>query len=90
MFTAEKFDESVADRSKFKTTYEETTLLEPEGVQEQIDALVATHKGARAFVRPSGTENIVRVYAEAHTAEDAAALANDVANLIKGLKTSEF
>ncbi|VDL69012.1 unnamed protein product, partial [Nippostrongylus brasiliensis] len=30
----------VADRSRYKTTYEETILLEPKGVQEQIDDLV--------------------------------------------------
>ncbi|EYC45902.1 hypothetical protein Y032_0414g1049 [Ancylostoma ceylanicum] len=41
----------VADRSIFKTTYEETALLEPEGVQSKIDALVSQFDGARAFVR---------------------------------------
>ncbi|KAK6059602.1 phosphoglucomutase/phosphomannomutase protein [Cooperia oncophora] len=75
----------VIDRSKYKTTYEETVLLEPEGVQEQINALVAKYNGARAFVRPSGTENIVRVYAEAETSEEASALGQSIADLIKTL-----
>ncbi|ETN86678.1 phosphoglucomutase/phosphomannomutase, alpha/beta/alpha domain I [Necator americanus] len=75
----------VVDRSKFKTTYEETTLLEPEGVQEKIDALVAQYNGARAFVRPSGTENIVRVYAEAQVPEEATTLADSIATLIRQL-----
>ncbi|VDP05465.1 unnamed protein product [Heligmosomoides polygyrus] len=60
----------VTDRSIYKTTYEETTLLEPAGVQEKIDALVEKHHEARAFVRSSGTENIVRVYAEAQTPDE--------------------
>ncbi|KHJ79002.1 phosphoglucomutase/phosphomannomutase protein [Oesophagostomum dentatum] len=76
----------VKDRSKFKTTYEETTLLQPEGVQQKIDALVSQYSGARAFVRPSGTENIVRVYAEAQASEDAKALANSIADVIKDLE----
>ncbi|KAK6031297.1 phosphoglucomutase/phosphomannomutase protein [Ostertagia ostertagi] len=75
----------VVDRAKYKTTYEETVLLEPEGVQEKINALVAQYKGARAFIRPSGTENIVRVYAEAGTSEEAEALGHSLADLIKGL-----
>ncbi|VDM65147.1 unnamed protein product, partial [Strongylus vulgaris] len=75
----------VADRSKFKTTYEETTLLEPKGVQEKIDAFVSKYCGARAFVRPSGTENIVRVYAEAQDPKEAATLADDIACIIREL-----
>jgi phosphoacetylglucosamine mutase len=50
------------------------------GVQEAIDALVAPVDAGRAFVRPSGTENVVRVYAEATTADAADALAVAVAN----------
>ena len=43
-----------------------------------IDALAASHKSGRAFVRPSGTEDVVRVYAEAATRRDADALALEV------------
>ncbi len=41
-----------------------------------------THTG-RAFVRPSGTEDIVRVYAEASTQEAADALATRVGEVVK-------
>ncbi|VDM64020.1 unnamed protein product [Angiostrongylus costaricensis] len=75
----------VADRSKFKTTYDETILLEPQGVQEKINSFVKQCSGARAFVRPSGTENIVRVYAETQLADETVALAESVANLIRNL-----
>ena len=37
----------------------------------------------RSFVRPSGTEDVVRVYSEAATREDADALAEDVVQIVK-------
>lgn len=79
----------VTDRSIYKTTYEETTLLEPAGVQEKIDALVEKHHEARAFVRSSGTENIVRVYAEAQTPDEAASLAENIADIIRNLSRDQ-
>ncbi|ULT97511.1 hypothetical protein L3Y34_005372 [Caenorhabditis briggsae] len=60
----------VADRSIFKTTNAEQTLVKPDGLQKRIDEEVAKYKDSRAFIRPSGTENIVRVYAEADTLEN--------------------
>nr|CCC49438.1 putative N-acetylglucosamine-phosphate mutase, fragment [Trypanosoma vivax Y486] len=57
------------------TTKNERRVVQPEGLQEDIDKLVAeidkasnsTIKVTRAFVRPSGTEPIVRIYVEANT-----------------------
>ena len=43
----------------------------PAGLQAAIDALVAAVPQGRSFVRPSGTEDVVRVYAEAATAVSA-------------------
>ncbi|KAG8990095.1 Phosphoacetylglucosamine Mutase [Tulasnella sp. 427] len=57
----------VPDRSLYKTTDAERKLVEPVGLQEKIDALVAQYEGGRSFVRASGTEDAVRVYAEAST-----------------------
>lgn len=37
----------------------------PEGLQAAIDSAVAPYPEGRSFVRPSGTEDVVRVYAEA-------------------------
>ena len=41
--------------------------------------------GIRSFVRPSGTENIVRVYAEAATPEATQTLGEEVAELVRKL-----
>ncbi|GAA5888337.1 hypothetical protein JCM3774_000504, partial [Rhodotorula dairenensis] len=57
----------VADRHAFETTDAERRLVKPEGLQLQIDQLCKEFEGGRSFVRPSGTEDCVRVYAEATT-----------------------
>lgn len=41
--------------------------------------MVAKYTRGRSFVRPSGTEDVVRVYAEAATATETAKLAAEVA-----------
>lgn len=55
----------VPDRHVFITTDAERRLVEPKDVQTRIDGLVRKYDGGRAFVRPSGTEDVVRIYAEA-------------------------
>lgn len=49
------------------TTDAERRAVTPAGLQEAIDDLVKRYQKARSFVRPSGTEDVVRVYAEADT-----------------------
>ena len=56
---------SVKDRGAFKTEDAERKLTAPAGLQAKLDALIKKYEGGRAFVRPSGTEDVVRVYAEA-------------------------
>ncbi|XP_068198392.1 phosphoacetylglucosamine mutase isoform X2 [Antennarius striatus] len=68
----------VADRRVIDTKDAERRAVSPEGLQESIDTLVKNHRRARSFVRPSGTEDVVRVYAEAETQESADALAHEV------------
>jgi len=60
----------VADRTAFKTTWDESRLIQPEKLQETIDARVHEVNTGRCFVRPSGTEDVLRVYVEAKTKED--------------------
>ena len=73
----------VSDRSKVTTKNAERTCTQPEGLQESIDAHVRLMgPNARSFVRPSGTENVVRVYAEAETQEKADMLAQAVASAV--------
>lgn len=73
----------VADRSAFKTTDADTKLTHPPHLQAEIDRLIAATPKGRAFVRPSGTEDVVRVYAEAETREDCDKLAQMISDLIK-------
>lgn len=61
---------SVKDRTLFETTDAERRLTKPDGLQAKIDALVAKYPEGRSFVRPSGTEDCVRVYAEAGARKD--------------------
>ncbi|KAH7916399.1 phosphoacetylglucosamine mutase, partial [Hygrophoropsis aurantiaca] len=55
----------VGDRNSFTTADAERRLVSPPGLQGKIDELVRRYDGGRSFVRPSGTEDVVRVYAEA-------------------------
>ncbi|NXF04919.1 AGM1 mutase, partial [Smithornis capensis] len=68
----------VADRRVIDTTDAERRAVTPPGLQEKIDTLVKKYRLSRAFVRPSGTEDVVRIYAEADTQENADALAHEV------------
>jgi phosphoacetylglucosamine mutase len=61
------------------TSNAERTCTSPAGLQGAIDALVGDSKVRRSFVRPSGTEDVVRVYAEAATQAAADELADSVA-----------
>lgn len=76
---------TIKDRTVIKTTDSERKTTAPEGLQEEIDNLVAAYKSARSFVRPSGTEDVVRVYAEADTREAVDALALEVSQKVYDL-----
>lgn len=88
----------VPDRTKITTTDAERRVVQPAGLQDRINALVSSvprgmvmHRlqaccdplTGRAFVRPSGTEDIVRVYAEATTQAAADELAARVAEAVQ-------
>lgn len=60
---------SVTDRNVIRTTDAERKVVTPNGLQAAIDELVAKYPRGRSFVRASGTEDIVRVYAEAASKE---------------------
>ncbi|KAH7834073.1 hypothetical protein Vadar_012483 [Vaccinium darrowii] len=72
----------VVDRSAVVTENAETVVVRPLGIQEAINAETAKYPQGRCFIRPSGTEDVVRVYAEASTEEAAVNLANSVARLV--------
>lgn len=72
----------VADRNSFQTEDAERRLVRPEGLQARIEELAHRYEGGRSFVRPSGTEDVVRVYAEAVIRTQADELAFRVAGLV--------
>ena len=61
----------VANRNVFKTEDAERRLTSPPMLQAKIDDLVRKYEDGRSFVRPSGTEDVVRVYAEARAKSQA-------------------
>ncbi|CAI0401616.1 unnamed protein product, partial [Linum tenue] len=71
----------VIDRTAVVTENAETIAVKPPGIQEAINAEIAKYPCGRCFIRPSGTEDVVRVYAEASTQEAADSLANSVAKI---------
>lgn len=73
----------VPDRSLVKVSADETRVLSPADLQTLIDAIVANESKGRAFVRPSGTEDIVRIYAEASDLPGAKRLAEGVVATVK-------
>ncbi|XP_044962133.1 phosphoacetylglucosamine mutase [Hordeum vulgare subsp. vulgare] len=73
----------VKDRTTIVTTDAERKVCQPSGLQELIDKEVVNHSHGRCFVRPSGTEDVVRVYAEASTVEAADSLAKSVAQHVE-------
>ncbi|CAG8951895.1 hypothetical protein HYFRA_00005699 [Hymenoscyphus fraxineus] len=73
----------VANRGIFVADATERRLIEPQEAQTQIDALVSKYSEGRSFARASGTEDAVRVYAEASTRSEADDLAAKVAAVVK-------
>lgn len=78
----------VKDRSIFKTKDAERKLTSPDNLQNAIDAIVGAYLQGRSFVRPSGTEDVVRVYAEAATRPLADELAFKIGGLVFDFNSS--
>lgn len=73
----------VADKGVVRTAEFDTLVTAPAALAQAVADAVATVRGGRSFVRPSGTEDIVRVFAEADEAADAARLAETVVAAVK-------
>lgn len=73
----------VADKGVVATADFDRVVTAPAALAAAVVAAVATVRGGRSFVRPSGTEDIVRVFAEADEAADAARLAQTVVAAVK-------
>lgn len=73
---------TIKDRNTIKTADADRKCTSPEGLQEAIDKIVKEYPSGRSFVRPSGTEDIVRIYSEAESQEAADELATRVCRLV--------
>ncbi|BFZ53796.1 Phosphoacetylglucosamine Mutase [Savitreella phatthalungensis] len=73
----------VADPTIYKTTDAERKLISPPGIQDKIDELCSKYKETRVFVRPSGTEPCVRVYAEARERAEVDGISMTVAGMLQ-------
>jgi phosphoacetylglucosamine mutase len=71
--------------NRIRCTSDERRAVAPDGLQQEIDVAVAnTNDGsARSFVRPSGTEPLVRIYAEAATEPMVRRLSSEVEEFVK-------
>eukprot|EP00981_Chlorochromonas_danica_P010249 scaffold3058_cov165-Ochromonas_danica.AAC.40 len=60
---------NVPDKSQLLCSEDEMRLVAPLSLQEELDNAMKKVPQGRCFVRPSGTEDVVRIYAEAETLE---------------------
>uniref|UniRef100_A0A0K2V2U3 Phosphoacetylglucosamine mutaselike [Xiphosphorus maculatus] n=2 Tax=Lepeophtheirus salmonis TaxID=72036 RepID=A0A0K2V2U3_LEPSM len=72
----------VANREVIQTADAERQCVSPPGLQDKINEVVLKFPKGRSFVRPSGTEDVVRVYAESDTQDNADQLAYEVGLLV--------
>ena len=79
---SQTFKCKVHDKNMFKPVWDETRLEQPKELQDFIDKVVSKHSAghnkARAFVRPSGTEDILRLFVEAPSLEKLDAISNQI------------
>lgn len=75
----------VQDRSRLKTTYDETKITEPAALAIEIDTVLEAFSAfqGRAVIRASGTEPVIRIYTEGTTQEAADQLASQLQGLLE-------
>lgn len=77
----------VQDKTIYKTSHDQSQLLEPLNVVSEIKSIISKNEfvGCRVFVRPSGTEDILRLYVE-NNSTNSCVLNVLTDNIIKCLK----
>ena len=51
-------------------------------MQAKIEEIIEKHKGKKAFLRASGTENVLRLHVEAETQEQVKAITAEIRELV--------
>lgn len=72
----------VANKDIIRCSIDEMRAEEPIAMQNDLDGYMKQVTNGRCFVRPSGTEDVVRVYAEAATEDEAKWLADKATEAI--------
>lgn len=70
------------DKSLFQTTDFGRKLTQPIGLQDKINAIINNYAHSNCFVRPSGTEDLLRLYVECKNETLIDNLANDTIQVI--------
>lgn len=73
---------AVKAKEKLKVNDIEDKVLEPAGLQDAIEKVIEKHKGKKAFLRASGTENVLRLHVEAETKEQVQAITAEIRELV--------
>jgi len=60
----------VKNKSVIKVNYDQSKITTPIAIQHKVEEICSKFDMGRAFLRPSGTEDICRLYVEAKTIED--------------------
>lgn len=67
---------AVKNKGNLKVTEIEDKVVEPADIQPAIESILEKHKGKKAFLRASGTENVLRLHVQADTAEQVEIITN--------------
>lgn len=78
-----KQDKLYVNKDAFETTDFGRVLVSPIGLQDAINSTLEQYMSARAFLRPSGTENIVRLYIESKDYNTLENIASDIKRHVK-------
>lgn len=73
---------AVKAKENLKVNDIEDKVLEPAGLQNAIEKIIEEHKGKKAFLRASGTENVLRLHVEAETKEQVQAITAQIRELV--------
>lgn len=73
----------VKNKAKIQMNESETECIAPPKLQAKIDQVVSEVEKSRAFVRPSGTEEVVRIFVESPIQSDADSIAKKLAEIVK-------
>lgn len=72
----------VKNKQVLKVTYVEDKVVEPADLQPAIDEILKKHGGYKAFVRASGTEDVLRLHVEAKDMETVEKIEREIGEVV--------